>query len=396
MTTTPVNIDYNGIQINSQNKDVSITFTMDGTDKGIIFEYDKNTTPKTFKIALSGVTAGMYYNDGATANFTSLEEISLLQTLLSSLVTPPNSTTLSIDNAIGLKNGAVTATLGNTGGNLNINVSGSTGQVVFNQVPSCGVTATNATNLTNKAYVDNIYNIVDVNVNANYYPVFVAGAGAGVTLNIDSTIGPFSYNPSNGNMQNPALILDNTTNNIRMGSGAQITGATWGTNNIALGTNTGQRQGNNCIALGQFAGSGNTAGATGQSNDCIAIGQQAGRQQSDGAIAIGAFSGLTAQGPYAIAIGERAGSVNQGLNSIAIGNGAGQTNQGAYSIAIGASAGSTNQPANSIVINGTSSATNAGATGSCVIRPIRAVSHGIGVGYLRYDPVTFEITYSDT
>jgi len=110
--------------------------------------------------------------------------------------------------------------------------------VVFNQVPSCGVTATNATNLTNKAYVDNIYNITDTNANANYYPVFVAGAGAGVTLTVDSTIGPFSYNPFNGNMQNPALILDNTTNNIRMGSGAQITGATWGTNNIALGTNT--------------------------------------------------------------------------------------------------------------------------------------------------------------
>jgi len=146
--------------------------------------------------------------------------------------------------------------------------------------------------------------------------------------------------------------------------------------------------------LGQFAGSGNTAGATGQSNDCIAIGQQAGRQQFDGAIAIGAFSGLTAQGSYAIAIGERSGSLNQGSNAIAIGSGAGQANQGVYSIAIGASAGSINQPANSIVINGTSSATNAGATGSCVIRHIRGVTAGIGAGRLIYDPVTFEITYS--
>lgn len=208
MSTTPVNIDYNGIQINSQNKDVSITFTMDGTSKGIIFEYDKNTTPKIFKIALEGVTAGMYYNDGATANFTSLEEISLLQTLLSSLETPPNTTTLSVDNTLRLQNGANTADLGNTAGNLNINVSGPTGQVVFSQAPQCGITATTANNLTNKAYVDNIYSITDTNANADFYPLFVTGSGTGITLNADITNGPFTYNPATGTMKTPALIIE--------------------------------------------------------------------------------------------------------------------------------------------------------------------------------------------
>lgn len=178
---------------------------------------------------------------------------------------------------------------------------------------------------------------------------------------------------------------------------------------------------------------GNGAGVTNQGVSAIAIGTSAGSvNQNPSTIAIGVSAGFTGQGDFGIAIGSSAGQTSQGNYSIAIGASAGQTGQGSYAIAIGASSGVTGQGAKSISINSSGSTfTSTGINSICInsstmanaitstfnrtiainasasaiiptsvdalyIKPIRGVAHGAGVGTLRYDPSTGEITYSTT
>jgi hypothetical protein len=68
---------------------------------------------------------------------------------------------------------------------------------------------------------------------------------------------------------------------------------------------------------------------------------------------------------------------------------------GTNSIAIGRDAVANSSTNNSITLNGTGTAITANQAG-LFVAPIRGVAHGIGVGVLKYDTTTFEITYSTT
>lgn len=211
--------------------------------------------------------------------------------------------------------------------------------------------------------------------------------------------------------QNDGVAIGYQAGNSRQNPGSVAIGYlsgknTQGQNSVSIGSATGEIfQGRESVAVGASAGR-NTQG-----QNAIAIGTEAGEEsQKSGAIALGYFSGNTNQGVSAISIGDEAGRTNQGQNAIsigyfsgrfnqasntvAIGTGAGQTNQGSTSVAIGQNAGRNNQHANSIVINASGLDTNTDGTNRTFIRPIRGVAHGLGVGVLRYDTTTFEITYS--
>lgn len=94
-----------------------------------------------------------------------------------------------------------------------------------------------------------------------------------------------------------------------------------------------------------------------------------------------------------ISLGSNAGASGQGINAVALGQEAGKNNQGNYSIAIGYQAGLTGQADNSIILNAGGTALNAGNTGAFYVSPIRAAT---GPGYLFYNDVTKEITYTNT
>lgn len=100
------------------------------------------------------------------------------------------------------------------------------------------------------------------------------------------------------------------------------------------------------------------------------------------------------QGTAGIRIGNEAGTINQGGYSIAIGHLAGYTGQGENSIAIGRLAGYTNQDAGTIVLNATSATLQTTNPDRFYVAPIRGEAHGIGIGVLRYNTTTKEITYS--
>ena len=51
---------------------------------------------------------------------------------------------------------------------------------------------------------------------------------------------------------------------------------------------------------------------------------------------------------------------------------------------------------NSIVINATGAFLDTTAANSFVVKPIRGIAHGLGVGVMKWDSGTYEITYSTT
>jgi hypothetical protein len=399
MTTTPINIDYNGIQINATNNDISITLTMDGTDKGLIFQYDKTTgNPKTFKITSSGFN----FTDNTNNYTTPISNIALLSNVLASLQLPPNSHTLSVNRTLQLTDNTTTSNIEIQSGNLNVDVNNS-GVAVFNQCPQCSIAPTNANDLVNKTYVDNnVYNITSVGNNQDYFPVLTTGTGTGAPLFIDSITGPFRYNPSNGSITTQSLVLDQVNNKIRAGSIAQSQASSAGNDTIALGTATGFSQSAGAIALGQNAANPISLPQNPQGTNAIAIGSSAARNsQGNEAIAIGFNAGRESQGLGAIAIGQSAAQgvssplAGQGQYAIAIGSQAQSAGSGDYAITIGGSStANTFQAANSIILNGTGSSLANTTANSFVVRPLRGLTWGIGAGSLYYNSTTGEISFS--
>jgi len=167
-----------------------------------------------------------------------------------------------------------------------------------------------------------------------------------------------------------------------------------GVGSIAIGTNAGSgtiKQGDYSIAIGP------EAGRYTQSSETVAVGYNSGLlNQKTLTVAVGAQSGMTNQQADAVAIGGRAGNDNQATKAVAIGGGAGRFSQGSSAIAIGFEAGKTSQHANSILLNATGAELNSNGTSRFYVAPIRGVAHGIGVGVMKYDTVTKEITYSTT
>jgi cytoskeletal protein CcmA (bactofilin family) len=115
-------------------------------------------------------------------------------------------------------------------------------------------------------------------------------------------------------------------------------------------------------------------------------------------VVLGSSTTGTTQSSGAIAIGYSAGP-NQSTNAVAIGtNAGGGSGQASNTVAIGANAQFTggNIPNDCVILNGQgSNFPIAGAsTGGFFMKPIRGVAHGLGVGVIKYDTTTFEITYS--
>ena len=182
---------------------------------------------------------------------------------------------------------------------------------------------------------------------------------------------------------------------------------TQGTNAVAIGTSAGQNtqtqysvaigyraaydtQGNHSVAIG------NQAGNNIQGQRSVAVGFNAAEvTQGQRSVAVGYNAGNNIQGSFAVAVGDRAAEATQGSYSIAIGNQAGRDTQGEHSIAIGYKAGSSYQSQNSIVLNASGSDFQA-TTQGFYAKPIRGIAHGIGVGIMKYDSSTGEITYSTT
>ena len=115
---------------------------------------------------------------------------------------------------------------------------------------------------------------------------------------------------------------------------------------------------------------------------------------SSGEIAIGGLAGSTNQGTNSISVGAGAGTLLQGDYSVAIGTKSGEISQGNSAVAIGDRAGRTNQDDNSIVLNATGLDLNTDGINRFFVKPVRGVAHGLGVGVMKYDPTTGEITYS--
>jgi hypothetical protein len=249
--------------------------------------------------------------------------------------------------------------------------------------------------------------VVETDTDATYYPVFVDGAGSGITLRADTTTTPISVNPNTGDF-NVGSTLKLTQSELAVGKNAGAatqgdfstaigygTGSnTQGSYSTAIGFNSGNNlQGGSCVAIGSRAGESRQVGAG------VAIGfWSARRDQGSKAVAIGYQAGYENQNAEAIAIGNWAGNddqgVGQGTRAIAIGTEAGKNNQGATSVAIGCFAGRNNQGANSIILNATGSQLNNTGTSRFTVKPVRNFGTESGFVQLYYNPSTGEIAYT--
>ena len=208
------------------------------------------------------------------------------------------------------------------------------------------------------------------------------GGGSGRTTQGARCIA-IGENAGNSNQQSYAVTI-----------GAESGKTTQGTRAIAIGENAGNAtQGQNSIAIGRGAG------LTSLGNQAIAIGHDSivtSVNATTNAIAVGHEAVRTDARANAIGIGHRANHTNAGSHSIMIGSYATNVSgSGTNSIAIGRDAVANSSTNNSITLNGTGTAITANQAG-LFVAPIRGVAHGIGVGVLKYDTTTFEITYSTT
>ncbi len=133
-----------------------------------------------------------------------------------------------------------------------------------------------------------------------------------------------------------------------------------------------------------------------QGNFSVSIGSNAGTEQGGACVALGSQAGQDSQADLTVAVGASAGQTSQKQGAVALGRMAGNYNQGEYSIAIGTEAGTNNQAKKSIVINATGSDLPNNIENAFIVKPIRGVAHGLGIGVLKYDITSGEITYSTT
>lgn len=417
--TTPKSIDYNGIQINSQDTFTNIVATAISTLEGVKLNYDLNTTPKSFTINNNGFTLA--------PNTSSFDLVCKLQQLLASVIVPPNATTLAITDRIQLQNGTDNAYIHNTGGNLIINDVGGH-SVVFNQVPSSFAGVSGNNDITKKSYVDANYasktRVVDFNTSTTNYVLW--GAGAGSTANqlyTGTTIGDnaWNYNPNNGGMGQQKLYFVGGSN-TRCVIGATASGsvmARTGANSVFIGDNVANTgdiaspQPQQCAIIGYNSGTNNLPTAT------IAIGNNSAVNFSNpgglattaslNTISLGYGTNQTNPTARSISIGYEAGKyragpqTNNALHSeVLIGYQAGWTGEGlnTFSASIGYKANYRGRPASSVVINATGNELNA-VQQSTYIAPLKTYPGITGsTGQLFYDfdgsftGVTGQIFYS--
>lgn len=226
MTTTPVNIDYNGIQINATNNDTSTTLTMNGSDKGLILEYDKNSiNPKTFKITPSGVE----WNDGSSTYTTGLGRLCAVEQVFQAVELPPNATTLSINNTILVQDhnySTITASLFTDNSTAHLDLTDGTN---YNQLSSTEITISD--------------NIDDHQTHIDNQNVVCSANGNEVIISNGTGSYPFGFQVSNGSqtLQIVPTGINVTSTNLNI-SGGDLTLSSnniYGVNNINLNTING-------------------------------------------------------------------------------------------------------------------------------------------------------------
>ena len=222
------------------------------------------------------------------------------------------------------------------------------------------------------------------------------------TLQQVTTAGNTTTNTVEFQNSQTAFIITETNSSIDFSSNIIINS---GGNQIAIGADAGQIQGDNAIAIGTQAGNntqnnsaiaiGVEAGNDGQGLSAISIGENAGNaSQGDSAIAIGTQAGNANQNNSAVSIGYWAGKTGQKNDAVALGRQAGEISQGRGSIAIGLLAGKNNQGNNTIALNATETLLAANAfTNALYIKPIRS---NINSNILQYNETTGEVTSNNT
>ena len=240
------------------------------------------------------------------------------------------------------------------------------------------------------------------------------GTNAGQT---NQSAGAFAFGIDAGQTSQGAVAIAIGGQSGRTSQGARAIGigenagnSSQGTYGIAIGAETGKTtQGARAIAIGENAGNttqgansvaiGRNAGQTTLGVDAVAVGDEAILQSvnlTTDAVGVGNEALRLDARAGAIGIGRKANRGNAGENSIMIGAySTDVSGSGTRSIAIGRDAVANSSTANSITLNGTGTAITANQAG-LFINPIRGVAHSLGVGVLKYDTTTFEITYSTT
>jgi len=215
----------------------------------------------------------------------------------------------------------------------------------------------------------------------------------------DAGIAPVNNATFTGTTAVHALSL--TNNAIKIGLEAGLTDH--GPMTTAVGGGSGRvNQQSQATAVGFLAGTntqgprsvavGVGAGRHSQGADSVAVGSDCAQgTQGTSCIAVGAGAGRSSQQAGAISIGRWAGSSGQQSEAVAVGFQAGNQGQGAASISIGAHAGFIAQHSNSIVLNATGSQLNTTRVQALYVKPIQP---GAGSHFLKYDPVSGEITYN--
>jgi hypothetical protein len=220
------------------------------------------------------------------------------------------------------------------------------------------------------------------------------------TLSTMSTFTDYISAPTIDSLRINISTIDFSENRIKLRTNGSP-------NTIGIGSEAGEGQGDNAIAIGRYAGAnnqgtsaialGDNAGNNGQFNNAIAIGSFAGHEiQGDYAISIGYAVGQYNQASNAIAIGYQAGNHYQSTSAIAIGYQAGVNNQDDYSIAIGHQAGMNAQAASTIILNATGTEVSGipGQQQSFYVAPVR-YDPTTTLSTLFYNPGTYEITYGN-
>ena len=253
----------------------------------------------------------------------------------------------------------------------------------------------------------------------------IVGGGDAIELvatnNLVSKLGTAGANLNSGATENILLglnagnALTGGDKNVCIGSNTG-TKITTGIDNILIGSNAGVNTStttNYVIGIGNYSaagGAGNgsisiggTAGTQNAGNESINIGSEAGRFYNNSVegyecINIGRLAGRNQPKAHCVNIGRQAGQNNNSDDAINIGNEAGKARSGLSSINLGKFANQTNGTTHNqaIVINATGANVPSVANDTFVVKPIRGVAHGLGVGVMKYDPATAEITYSTT
>ena len=420
MTTTPKNIDFNGLQINSLDNTTNIITTMDGTNKGLSLNYDLLTIPKLFTLTINGFTFG--------GNTSSFSFVCFLQQLLQAVRIPPNATTLLINNTFKFVQGShtTTFTISSSPSRLTIDVS-TTHHVNFLTNVRSSILPSNIDDLVNKQYCDNLVssrgNVTNINTGA-FYLLFGDGSTIGLKTNLTdptSNLPPagFQYTPGGGGFITSSMTT--STGNSRIRFGGQYTtdnfqahsvflGSGWcssvdntalPTQSVIIGFDAGRINPNTSIVIiGNKASeiSSNVGGlGTTASNLHVSIGHEANNNlPNKQSVAIGAracftktSSQTTATSPVDVSIGFEANYSSTGIT-------------GPTATAIGYRANYSGRADNTISINATGVAITNTTASSFQVAPIRGFPVGGGIGQLFYDltgAVTgqaFEIYYSTT